>query len=185
MEESKTKNSISISKLTKFKLINIGLFLITLLLSIAGIIISQNLSKNIQTEKQQILNQQETSQSSQDQQAFFESNPEIINTLSQVLPNQDTIIKVVEDIENLQKQLGISTAFEFSSIVPTNTATNSYVSFIIKTNTTTLKTISFLRSFEKLPYLTQITSIDLKTPQGIGGPVELAISGRIYVQNPF
>lgn len=179
------QKTTTIPKSVKYKILNSLLFIGIITISVLNIYFSNNISNSIISKKQQAINQQTNSESIQQQLTFYENNPEIIQTISNVLPNQDSIIQVVEDIEGLQKSLSIPTAFEFSSIVPTQDINNSYVSFIIKTNTTTLKTISFLRSFEKLPYLTKITSINIKTPQGIGGPVELAISGRVYVQNPF
>lgn len=182
--QTKQKNT-TISKSVKYKILNTVLFIGIIAVSILNIYFSNNISKSILSKKQKSINQQTNSELIQEQSAFYNDNPEIIETISNVLPNQDSIIKMVEDIENLQISLGIPSAFEFSSIVPTKDVNNSYVSFIIRTNTTTLKTISFLRSFEKLSYLTKITSVNIKTPQGIGGPVELAISGRVYVQNPF
>jgi hypothetical protein len=185
MKSPKKQKSINLSKSTKFKILNIVLFIGIIIVSALNIYFSNNISKSIILKKQQTINQQTNLASTQAQADFYKNNPEIIQTISNVLPNQNSIIQVVEDIENLQKKLGIPSTFEFSSIVPTQDINNSYVSFIIKTNTTTLKAISFLRNFEKLPYLTNITSVNIKSPQGVGGPIELAISGRIYVQNPF
>jgi Tfp pilus assembly protein PilO len=135
--------------------------------------------------KQQNINEQVKQQTAVEQTTFYENNPQMLDVIDAALPDQTEIVDVLTAIDNLGSLVGMKVNFNFASVDPTKENNQLSVPFTLKSNTTIIKAIQFLRYFEKLPYLSSITSLSIKSPQGIGGTIELSIIGRLYVQDPF
>lgn len=168
-----------------YQIANIIMFIAIVIVFAINAIISSRLVKTIQTTNQQSQTEQVNYQASIDQVEFFNQNPQLLTTIEAALPDQTGIIKLIEKVETLQKDIGVSQSFSFTSTKPSQEQNQFFLPFTIRFNANYQKTIDFLRNFEKLPYLTKITSLNIKSPSGISGIYEVSITGRVYVQDAF
>jgi hypothetical protein len=88
-------------------------------------------------------------------------------------------------MENLLRTTSEEYSFKFNSITPVQEQNMLYlpITIIIKTDISRL--IALFDAFETLPYMTHITMISTKTPDGFLGFSEVALGMKVYVQNPF
>lgn len=184
MKTNKNKKT-TVQKITTIKRL---ILLVTLLNVIGSILLSSlaNKQKQVFIQNQQaIANLTERSQNKSELYKFLGINEEGIQQIHSALPNEDTIADFVSTIEDLLSLSEIEGDFHFSAIVPSKANNQLSIPFLIKMNTTIPKFLSFMRQLEKMPYIIQVTSVNINTPQGIGGGVEASIGATIYVQDPF
>lgn len=168
-----------------YTLINLMLVLAILFLMFGNGFYTLKMEKTLETAKQEQQTAVVASEGQASLERFFNENPETIKKINEALPDQNEIIKMIEAVESLEENLKLSKSFTFTSPVPIVDNNQYYLPFTIRVNTTGLQLITFLRQFEKLPYLTKILSLNAKTPGGLGGVYEVTITGKVYVQDAF
>ena len=168
-----------------YTIANIVLAFIIIILVMGNALYSVKQTRSLAAAKQARLTAEEGVKGQLAQQDFLASNPEIIEVIDNALPNQNGIIALIEAVEVLESSMDFTKSFVFTSPVPLVENNQHYLPFTMRINTTGLKAFDFLRRFEKLPYLTKITSLNIKTPAGLGGSFEMMVTGKVYVQDAF
>jgi len=108
-----------------------------------------------------------------------------INVISEVFPNEQTIPIFIQTLEGLIKQSANEYTFRFNSLNPIIEGDKLFLLLTITMKTDLPKLLFFLSSLERLPYMTHVTGLIVKTPSGFTGNNEASIGMKIYVQNPF
>lgn len=168
-----------------YTLINLLLLVVIVFLMIGNGFYTLKMEKTVETAKQEQQTAAIASEGKASLDRFFNENPETITKINEALPDQNKIIKMIEAVESLEENLKLSKSFTFTSPIPIVDNNQHYLPFSIRVNATGLQLITFLRQFEKLPYLTKILSLNVKTPGGLGGVYEVTITGKVYVQDAF
>lgn len=165
--------------------INIMLLTLTIGISALHILFALKLASQIRAAKVEGVASKLTGKALTSQTEYFAQNPQVVEVIGNALPSQDGLIKLIETVEKLEEKLQITKSFTFTSPVPQTENNQYYLPFAIRFNATSQQTIDFLRQFEKIPYLTKINSLNIKTPGGVGGIYEVQIGGKVYVQDAF
>lgn len=108
-----------------------------------------------------------------------------IALISQVFPDDQTIPQFVSTVEDLSKQMSDSYSLKFTSDVPLKEQDKLILPFTLTLKTDMDRLLVFLQTLEKLPYMTHITKIAAKAPDGFTQLQDIQISFKVYVQNPF
>lgn len=116
---------------------------------------------------------------------FLQQNKQTIDTVNSAFPNEDTIIDFIDAVEALITNVGATGSLSFSALVPGVLSDQLQIPFNITMEATPTQLADFLRRFEKFPYLIQISSISIKTPNGVQATTNISLGGRVYVQDPF
>jgi Tfp pilus assembly protein PilO len=168
-----------------YTLINIVLVVAVLFVLVGNGFYTFKMEKTLETAKQEKQTAEITTEGQANLERFFNDNPEMSMIINEALPDQNGIIKMIEAVESLEEGLKLTKSFTFTSPVPIVENNQYFLPFTIRVNATGIQLITFLRQFEKLPYLTKITSLNAKTPGGLGGVYEITVTGKVYVQDAF
>jgi hypothetical protein len=108
-----------------------------------------------------------------------------IDVISGIFPNEQSIPQFIQSLEGLIKQASDEYTFRFNSLTPIIEGDKLFLLMTVTMKTDQTKLLFFLSSLEKLPYMTHITGMMAKTPNGFSGISEVSIGMKVYVQNPF
>jgi hypothetical protein len=108
-----------------------------------------------------------------------------VELISEVFPNEETIPKFIGILENLIKGYADEYSFKFNAVAPVKEQEKFYLPLTITMKTDYQRLLLFLEKLETLPYMTHVTSIFSKNPDGFTNKSEIIIGLKLYVQNPF
>jgi len=108
-----------------------------------------------------------------------------IGVISRIFPNEQSIPLFIQELEGLIKQTSGEYTFRFNSLTPIAEGDKLFLLMTVTMKTEYPKLLQFLSSLEQLPYMTHITGVMSKTPNGFTADSEVSIGIKIYVQNPF
>lgn len=174
-----------LKKSSKFEIIAGGIAVVGLLTAIGLVLSTQGLKGQIKLTQQEIDTAGQSQQTTQAINDLISDNPQEIERLTTALPNQSTIIVFIEEVNALVHEYDKAGIVRFTATNPTKINNQLAIPMYMKANMTTVTLVSFLRRIERLPYLIEITSLDVKSPQGVGGPADVSIGANVYVQDPF
>jgi len=104
----------------------------------------------------------------------------------ELYPDERSIIKFVDVVENLGSLYGSSPEFNFGTQSTLKDRSGyPYLPFTISFTGEIDSLLGFLESYENMPYLTAITSIEAKSLNGIEGSGTYIIRGNVYVSENF
>jgi Tfp pilus assembly protein PilO len=117
-------------------------------------------------------------------QAFVTKNPEAAQILIDTFPNQSTFPNIIALLEGL-----VSIYDPRGQIAPANVPkkVQNELSLPLEISFTAglLDLTDFLLQLEQLPHVIEITSLEIRSPQGQDESVNINIGTRVYVQDPF
>jgi Tfp pilus assembly protein PilN len=177
-KEYQTKAGRSVLLLTLIILITVavnGLFLF----------LSYSASRSIrllETQQEQ-LEQEQTVLNASEQ--LYQDFQDEIATVANVFPNEETIPQFIQSLEGLIRGYTDAYSVKFNSLTPLSEQDKLYLIMTITMNTDLDRFTQFLGGLETYPYMTHVTSVTAKTPDGYGNVAEYSITLKVYVQNPF
>lgn len=118
-------------------------------------------------------------------QQIYSTYQDEIDTISSVFPNEETIPLFIQTLEDTIRANSDEYSLRFTAITPIKDQDKLFLPLSITMRTDLPKLILFLDKIEKLPYMTHVTSIFSKTPDGFTRTGEIQIGVKVYVQNPF
>lgn len=104
-----------------------------------------------------------------------------ISQFEKVLPSDEELVDFVKTVEDIAKGFTDNATLRFVSTKPVKEKNNLFVPFTLQFKTQLSQVVPFLRRFERIAYLTQVTALELK--QGAQEEVTLRINAKVYVQN--
>lgn len=135
--------------------------------------------------------QKQVVQLKQDQQ-IIASSQEITDTykdeidiISKVFPNEETILTFIQSLEKYIRNSADEYALKINSLTPLPEGDKLYLLLTVVMKTDLTRLLQFLSDLEQIPYMTHVTAISMKNPEGIMKPGEVSIGLKVYVQNPF
>lgn len=108
-----------------------------------------------------------------------------IEVISGIFPNEQSIPVFIQALEGLIKQTSTEYTFRFNSLTPIIEGDKLFLLMTVTMKTDQSKLLQFLSALEQAQYMTHITGMMSKTPNGYTGPAEVSIGMKVYVQNPF
>lgn len=108
-----------------------------------------------------------------------------ISIISNAFPNEMTFPLFLESLESLMRSYSDGENIRFTSVSPIPEQDRQFLLLSLSMNTDVVRMHEFLIKLEKLPYLTHITGIMVKSPGGFRAVSEYSIALKVYVQNPF
>jgi len=116
---------------------------------------------------------------------LYEQYQDEITTVANVFPNEETIPQFIQSLEGLIREYTDVYTVKFNSLTPLVEQEKLFLIMTVTMNTDLSRFVQFLEGLEAYPYMTHITSVTVKTPDGFSGVSEISITLKIYVQNPF
>jgi len=135
--------------------------------------------------------QQEASALQEDQkmvsssQDLYQTYVKEIEVITDVFPDEETIPNFIQSFESLIRPYTDEYNVRFVSLTPLVEQEKLYLLLTVIMKTDFIRFTNFLDALEKFPYMTHITSMSTKTPEGFTGKSEYAFGLKIYVKNPF
>ncbi len=118
-------------------------------------------------------------------QQISEQYTDEIEFISGVFPDETTILEFIQSLEGIIRDSAVEYNFKFSSLTPIVERDRQFLLMTVTMMTDGLGLTSFLSELEQLPYMTHVTSVSARTPEGFADTSEATIVLKIYVQNPF
>lgn len=118
------------------------------------------------------------------QQAYATYSDDI-ETINGVFPTDVTIPLFVQRLETAIQASAETYSVKFTSLTPLAEEERLYLLVTLTMRTDEPRFFTFLSTLETLPYMTHITSIANKYPDGPNGLGEYTVGLKIYVQKPF
>jgi len=115
---------------------------------------------------------------------IFGSQQPKIDAISRAFPDEETIIRFIGELETILKADTIENTFQVTD-APISESGKLYLLYTISGKAEFGKFTKLLSDIEKMPYLTHILSISLRTPDGFTKTVEYSFQMKVYVKNPF
>jgi len=146
---------------------------------------TQNEVKTIKLLKSELTNLERNEQIIASAQQIYRTYQDEIDIISQVFPGEADIPEVITTFENSIRLSTSEYTFKFNSITPLLEGENLFLPITITMKTDIEKLQLFLDKLENLPYMTHVTSVIAKSPDGFVGLGEVVVSLKMYVKNPF
>jgi len=172
-------------KSKKLVLIAVALVVVVALVNVLVLSFAFQQTKKYQvvaSEKAALMASRETSGSVVD---FIQKNQDVVDKLNEVFPNEDSIIDVISATEAVIQQYDPQGVVEISAFNPSKVNNELQVPLLIKMRVSVIDLVGFLRELEKQPYVYEVTSIDMRMPEGLTAKGEITIGVKLYVQDPF
>jgi hypothetical protein len=107
-----------------------------------------------------------------------------IDVISGVFPNEETFLLFVQTFENTVKRNTDEYQLKFSS-TPIAEGDKLFLPMTLSVKTDLSRLMVLFEALENMPYMTHVTGVGAKTPDGLSGKGEYNIGLKVYVQNPF
>jgi hypothetical protein len=108
-----------------------------------------------------------------------------IGVISGVFPTEQSIPLFIQTLEGLIRQASDEYTFKFNSLTPIVEGDKLFLLMTVTMKTDLPKLTAFFSSLEHLQYMTHVTGVIAKTPDGFFKKGEVSIGMKVYVQNPF
>lgn len=115
---------------------------------------------------------------------IFGSQQSKIDAISRAFPDEETIVQFIGELESILKADTIENKFQMTD-APITESGKQYLLYTVSGKAEFGKFTKLLSDIEKMPYLTHIPSISLRTPDGLAKTVEYSFLMKVYVKNPF
>lgn len=174
--QQRTKRSLIISGVIVcvMSVVNIGL-----------VIMSSSKTKALAQTRQQIETTKAINQDLDDTTLYLTNNESRLRDLIQVVPKEPQLVQVLQTLENVSSLHGTSRSIVFTANAPAGMPNQKYLPFEMEFTTDITNLTQFLSRLEKLPYLIEISTIDIQTPYEDKTILVVEIQAKLYVQDPF
>lgn len=154
-------------------------------LNILFILLVQGEAKTIKLLKTELVTLEQEERIIESAQNIYESYQNEIEVISQVFPNEETFVGFVQILEQEVRAASDEYTFKFTASEPVKDKDKLLLPITISMKTDMARLTGFLTQFEKLPYMTHMTLLSARTPDGFIQNSDIAINLVVYVQNPF
>ncbi len=154
-------------------------------LNILFIMLTANEVKTTQLLKKELTNLEQNAQIIASSQQIYDQYKDDIEVISAVFSTEESIPQFISVLENQIRSSADEYTFKFSSVTPLSENTELYLPLIITMKTDLARLLQFFDKLEHIPYMTHITSVMSKAPDGIINLSEVTTILKVYVQNPF
>jgi hypothetical protein len=149
------------------------------------IMLTDEYIKKVATARQELVSLKQMSQSSRSLQNFAQSNQDNLLQIHSLFPDEDDFVYVLQDIEKTVKTVDTNGTVKLGASKPTPSQNQNTIPINVVLNTSYANVLTFLRQFERLPYILEITNLELRSPQTLNDTVELIMTVILYVANNF
>jgi len=168
-----------------FTLLSVVVAGVTLLLVLILVMLTNEQIKKVTTARQELVSLREMTQSSSSLQSFAQTHQDHLVQIHSLFPDEDDFIYVLQDIEKTIKAVDPNGTVKLGASKPIPSQNQKTLPLNIIVNTTYPNAVTFLRQFERLPYILEITNLELRSPSDLTQAVELLMTVRLYVANNF
>jgi Tfp pilus assembly protein PilO len=175
------KRNLHNSKLTLLLAIAVGIIIVNLIL----LVVIKNQVKTIKLLKQEVSTLKQDELIIKSANEISSTYQDQIEVISGVFPDETNIPGFILNLETLLQQKTNEYNLKFTSITPIKENEFLFLPLSISLKTDFLRLMELFNEFEKLSFMTHITSISSKSPTGIKELNEVNIGVKLYVQNPF
>jgi hypothetical protein len=173
-------------RLTERRLLIFGVVFVAVTVIVGALVsVSHNYVLATQTEIQQRLTTNLSASGLQAVQAIVKQHPAAADALKIVFPNivsfPDFVVVIEALIHTYDKEGGI----QFPSKTPVKTAGELTIPARIHFRTSLPEVNTFLKEMEQLPYIIEVTALEIQSPDGQDQPVTCNLGVKLYVQDPF
>lgn len=168
-----------------FTFASVILLSLTAVMVIFSITLTNQQTKKITTTRQELASLKDAALSVQSLQTFAQSKQEDLTKISNLFPNEDDFVYVLQDIETLVKNTDPQGSVKVSAAKPTKAQNLNTIPLTIHLVANPNSAVTFLREFERLPYILQITNLELTNSQDLLTGFNMILTVRLYVADPF
>lgn len=108
-----------------------------------------------------------------------------IHTITEIFPNDQSIITVIQKLENLVKTFDPGGSVKFTSLAPVKTNNQLTIPLQFHLRLAPTQGLRFLTELENIPNIIVVKNVELKTPQGASGAADMTLGALMYVKDPF
>jgi hypothetical protein len=184
-QNTTSKTPLIISSTRKINtLIAVGVFGGILLVGTINFVVDGRIKKYI-TQIQEYQNLVQARIATTNLQAKAGSKIPELTVVSDAFPDESSIIMVIQHLEVLVRQFDPQGYVKFLPQGPQKINNQLGVNLAVRLNITPAELIAFLRQLERLPHIIELTTTEIRTPNGITNQAEISIGMTLYVQDPF
>lgn len=186
MTQTSDSKVVAIKKQTNLKIL-LSIFI----LGLAGICIfffsffTNQKMKQTATAQQELSSLTALEAGTQSLQEFARQHQADLAVINTLFPNEDDFIFAFQDLEQLVIKVDPKATVKLGASVPTKVNQQNTLPLSIHFNADQTQILNFLRQFEHLPYILEITSLEVTTPPEGGNLRDVIISVKLYVAEPF
>lgn len=147
--------------------------------------LSSNSAKAIRLLESNVVQLEQEARIVKASEQLYEQYQDEISIVSSVFPNEETVPQLIQSLEGLIRAYSETYSVKFNSLTPLQEQEKLFLLLTITLHTDLVRLLQFMDELETYPYLTHVTSIIAKTPDGYSGVAEVIITLKVYVQNPF
>lgn len=186
MEKIKPKDAAKLQKKARQLFIAGVIILVTggMLVFVLTSVANQQAKKYVSL-KQNAIALQQSKEDSEDLHGLANREQEGLQLIDDAFPDETTILGVIQYLETIVQQYDEAGLVRFSGNTPVKTNNELSISLNMKFAATPSDMLEFVRQLERVPYIIEIVSLEMKSPQGISNPGQAVIGVRLYVQDPF
>jgi len=163
----------------------ISMVIAVILLNVLFILLVRGEAKTIKLLKSELVTLEQEEQIIASAQNIYESYQNEIEVISQVFPNEETFVDFVQILETEVRASSDEYTLKFTASEPVQDKDKLRLPITITMKTDLVRLTGFLTQIEKLRYMTHITQLNARTPDGFTQTGEVSLNLVIYVQNPF
>lgn len=141
--------------------------------------------KQVATARQELVSLQGVAQNTQALAQFAKQNQANLALLAGLFPAEDDFIYVLQDLEALVLSADPEAQVKLGASQPVKVNGQNTLPLTIHLSVSPDQLSAFLRQFERLPYILEITNLEQAArPEG-GSLKDVLIQVRLYVADPF
>lgn len=149
------------------------------------LVFTTNVAKTVTLLKKEAATLEQDKQIISSSEQLYDTYRKEIELISAVFPNEETFPTFIRTLEDLIRIFADEYTVKFTSLTPLVEQEKLFLLLSLSMKTDNLRLTQFLVSLEQLPYMTHVTSIQAKTPEGFTGQGEVTLGLKLYVKNPF
>lgn len=166
-------------------LVLVALLLSTIFMNFLFLYLLRGETKTIALTKTELVELEKQQQIITSSQQLYQTYQNEIDIISAVFPNEESITMFIQSIENELRLASDTYTFRFNAQTPIKQADKLFLPLTVTMKTDMTRLDTFFEKLETLPYMTHVTSLNVKTPEGFSNISEVVVGLKIYVQNPF
>lgn len=127
-------------------------------------------------------------QNSQEQAAVlregFQQVASYVDVVNNIFPASEDVLPFINAMEDLASKNGMQHVFKFetAALQPVEELNLNKIPFNVSLSGTQSQFLGYLSGLEKMPYFTQVESLNITSPQSLEGVSQMNIRGLLYVR---
>ncbi|HCM38168.1 MAG: hypothetical protein UV61_C0005G0055 [Candidatus Gottesmanbacteria bacterium GW2011_GWB1_43_11] len=161
------------------------IFAVMILVNALFIFFALNETKTVKLLKTELVSLEQDGRIIASAQEINDKYRKEIDLISNVFPNEESLPVFVQSLETQIRNTADEYTIKFNSITPLTEQDKLFLPLTITLETDLTRLIKFLDALEHLSYMTHVSRISAKVPDGYTTKGEYNIGVKIYVQKPF